>query len=50
MRALRATVDLLMLFGAWMTMYHATGSMWAGAAACVAVGAYGLWCYFDGCT
>ena len=50
MRAFRAPVDLAMLFGAWVTAYHATdGSMWAGLAACVAVGLYGLWCYADGC-
>jgi hypothetical protein len=50
MRAFRAPVDWAMLFGAWLTMYHATdGSMWAGFAACVAVGAYGLWCFADGC-
>ena len=50
MRAFRAPIDIVMLCGSWVTMYHVTdGSMWAGAAACVAVGAYGLWCYADGC-
>ncbi len=46
-RRIRNAVDFLAIMSA-LICGQALGSAWHGAAAALAVAAYGMWCFYDG--
>jgi hypothetical protein len=47
-RVLRTVIDLTALYCAWAIQFAASGSYAAATITAVAVGLYGLWCFYDG--
>ena len=47
-RVLRPVIDIAALYVAWSVQFAASGSHAAAAITASAVGAYGLWCFYDG--
>ena len=47
-RALRAVIDMVALYCAWAIQIAASGNYAAALITAVGVGAYGMWCFYDG--
>ena len=45
---LRSLIDVFALYCAWAIKFAASGSYGAATITAVAVGLYGVWCFFDG--
>ena len=46
--ALRSLIDFAALYVAWAIQFAASGSYAAALITAAAVGAYGVWCFYDG--